>query len=780
MANTPMRSLNDVLRDGTTKNLTDAERSIRHKNAKKFVQIFLNANLAMKKALSRDDTKILIRKMMLVLAIKDINKTTEKDEANKALLETIKTILNNKRNLEKTINNDTVMEEAAADQPTIVIPSEENSETPSTIIDVDATNTDNAGTPQPGNALEALLATNNPRQPRRSVDDLPTLPHSFKFECRFELISVSEEDRVSELREKYNTVMRILRKGGTQAYYLPLNDAEGKRVSHLSSQKGRVTFARDDDSALPNLAAYGSEWLAKKPWMTVTATFHITCSVGILQLYMSKAKGLLKKFITMNPRRVNMRYECNVPVAVVLPSFASIDAKGLSFYFHEKHNLYITFELVKVVDGKWVQCGFKDDLCLRFAIIARGDNISETIKHIKAEWPFSGRRMDSYPLGFKMAAFPLDHNLNIHQMARDLAAKEKKDILLSMHADYQHSRMKVIAGGGAIYMKFLASVESCSLPITTLAGKTTNLREIITSFIDAPTGKPMIANVSPMPSQEDAGSVYTNFTTHRAANDAVTEGIAKRAEEFVRHKMANAIWEILSPQEAKKVLAASICGMLAMATSVTLEVVAEDMPIFPMEGVDAPELDDNSVRSEYANASVSSGITMDSGKTTGSTRAKLVETQDERDRLEEQNKELQDAATAKQQKMEQLIAILQNQQLDESSTLLLAQLTDNAGSTTATSLVEASPIKKDSADTPSGEDIQPMDDPMATNDVIPKSRNPITPNRIKKTAMKTTQSSAFSQGVRRSQRQQSIASLPIHDGGTDTRGASNTMAAGIG
>ena len=117
MATTPMRSLNEVLRDGTTKNLTDAERSIRHINAKKFVKIFLNANLAMKRALSRDDSKTLIRKMMLVLAIKDINKTNEKDEANKALLENIKMILNNKQNNTQPPTNDVVMLDADDDQP---------------------------------------------------------------------------------------------------------------------------------------------------------------------------------------------------------------------------------------------------------------------------------------------------------------------------------------------------------------------------------------------------------------------------------------------------------------------------------------------------------------------------------------------------------------------------------------------------------------------------------------------------------------------------------------
>ena len=780
MADPPNRSLNEVLRDGTTKNLTDAERSIRHKNAKKFVKIVLNANLAMKRALSREDTKTLIRKTMLVLAVKDINKTNDKDEATKALLDNIKTIMNNKKKNNQMPMNDTPMIDADNEQHENT-PTPPNTETTTTA----APTTTTTNVARPSNALAALMAATNPRQSRRTTDDIPTLPHSFKFECRFDLISVAEEDRVQELREKYDMIMDTIRKGNTQAFFLPLNDAEGKKVKHLSSQKGRVTFAGDDESTLPNLAAYGSEWLSTKPWMTVTAMFHITCSVGILELYMNKAKRLLKKHVAMNPRRVNMRFECNVPVAVVLPSFASIDSKGLSFYFHEQHQLYITFELVKVVDGKWVQCGFKDDLCVGFAIVARGDDISEVIKHIKTEWPFSGRRKDGYPLGFKMAAFPLDHNLNIHKMARDLALKEKKDIVLSMHADYQHSRMKVVAGGGAVYMKFLASVESCSLPIKNLKGETTNLRELLTSFVDEPTGKPMIANVSPMPSQEDAGSVYTNFTTHRAANDEVTEGIAKRAEDFLRTKMASKIWQMLPPEEARKILAPSICGKLAMANSVTLEDVADDMPIFQMEGVesvDAPDLDENSVRSEYDSLSTTSGITMDSGKTTGSTRAKLAETQDERDMLEEKNVTLQATAEQQRHKLERLIAILQAQNLDESTTKELAQLAGNSDD--ANTLLN-DPMQNSIEPTNEATNHQPPD----TDGSLPANIEAAgfythitpttTPTRIKKTAMKTTQSNTPSKGVRRSPRSPT-GSLQVPEGGPTTRGASNTMAAGIG
>ena len=115
-----------------------------------------------------------------------------------------------------------------------------------------------------------------------------------------------------------------------------------------------------------------------------------------------------------------------------LPSFSSLDTKALSFFFFEKYGKYITFELVKLEDGKWVQCGFKDRECCGYVIVARGDDIAEVIKAVKEEWPFSGRRKDKYAKGFKMAAFPLDCNLNIHSRAMELARKENKDIIMSI------------------------------------------------------------------------------------------------------------------------------------------------------------------------------------------------------------------------------------------------------------------------------------------------------------------------------------------------------------
>ena len=242
-------------------------------------------------------------------------------------------------------------------------------------------------------------------------------------------------------------------------------------------------------------------------------------------------------------------------------------------------------------------------------IVAKDDDIADVIRAIKTEWPFSGRR-ESYAVGFKMAAFPLDHNLRIHPRAVEMAKKENKNIVMSMHADYQHSRVKVSEGGGAVYKKFMASVGSCSLPIITKDGKKTNLREMVTSFLD-PSGKPRIANMSPMPASEDAGSVYTNFTSHRASSAKLTREIARCTEQFIQHEMAAEIWNLLPEEEAKKVLASSICGRLAMAESVTLEDVAESKPLFDIAEVeDTIKLDENSYHSEYITSLISSGITM--------------------------------------------------------------------------------------------------------------------------------------------------------------------------
>ena len=837
MSGPVLRPLAEALSDVSSMHLTESERKVKFRNAKKFVAIFLKSNPSMKRGLTKADTKTIIQKMMIVLSLKDINKKNDREEANKCLTDNI-TIIKEKRNKKDTnVNEDITMgkaegnktqeekeeEEKVGDEHGEVRKDETSTEKKNGGENKEKENTDE-GDGQKKSAVEVLLASNMPRQPRRNAGVPPkdtTVMFPLKFECRFELISVSEEDRKAELREKYDLVIGIIRKGGIKAVFLPLKDPEGKGVPNLASKRG-VIFAGDQPEVLPNLAAYGSEWLAKKEWMTVTAMFHISCSVKLSELYMRKAKSLLKKYITMSPKRINMRHECNVPVAVVLPSFSSLDAKGLSFFFHSKYGIYITFELVKIVDGKWVQCGFKDDLCIGFAIVVNGDMITEALKGIKVEWPFTGRRKDSYPLGFKMAAFPLDENLNIHKIALERAKKEKKDIVMCMHADYQHSRLKVIAGGGAVYMKFVASVESCSLQIKRNDGSMTNLREIVTSFKDDVTGKPLIANISPMPSQEDAGSVYTNFTTHRAANEGVTAEIAVRAEKFIRYKLAGEIWKMLPSVEARKVLAPAICGKLSMANSVTLEDVADDMPIFEIEGVEVQELDENSIRSEYEDKSTMSGITIESSKTTNSTRQRLVETQQERDELEETNAQLREDAISQKANLDRLVEILKMQSLDEETTRAIENLTGTIAELGGDSddeeedekeVEEEEDYDEDDEDESKGDentesvDEKSVDDESNSGEVTKEMEIQVdeddernkggtdsrmarvrdvdsdggTPKRFKKTAMKTVLRNSPSTGTLRSPNQVTYAaSVQGRDGMRTTRGASKKMAAGIG
>jgi len=373
---------------------------------------------------------------------------------------------------------------------------------------------------------------------------------------------------------------------------------------------------------------------------------------------------------------------------------------------------------------------------------------------------------------------------------------------MSMHADYQHSRKKVIDGGGAVYMKFLASVESCSLPIKTKAGETTNLREIVTSFID-PSGKPRIANMSPMPATEDAGSIYTNFTTHRASTSKVSTEIAMRSEEFIRQEMASAIWNILPPSEARKVLAPSICGKLAMAESVTLEEVADNMPMFPTENVEAAEqdLEDNSVHSEYAAMSVASGITMGSERTSASTRKRLLESLDERDKLEEENEMLHDNVAEQQGRIENLIELLGAQNLDGEALKQLQAITgaasrestevdpDKAGREEEVNIMETEEKRKITPEEDTNKGGQHPEENRASATAKAESDVPVegtadrnSPMRFKRTARKSTQSGTPSQGSRWSPRNGAplAVSNPNSEGRGEARGSQGEVATGDG
>ena len=266
-------------------------------------------------------------------------------------------------------------------------------------------------------------------------------------------------------------------------------------------------------------------------------------------------------------------------------------------------------------------------------------------------------------------------------------------------------------------------------------GTITNLRKIVTSFRD-PSGKPRIANMAPMPSAEDAGSIYTNFTTHRTSKGLLTTEIALRSEAFIRNEMAGEIWKMLPAEEARKVLAPAICGKLAMSESVTLEDVAADKPIFEMEVVEEEEnLEDNSVHSEYA-VSVESGITMGTDKTTGSTRARLSKTLEERDKLEEENENLHENMASQQEKIDDLIALLGAQKLDKATAEKLSAITGKgeiSGEEDSSDDDESSDGESDDQTT------RPTQSPSVEEDTPSDAVSEVTPTRFKRTARKTVQ-----------------------------------------
>ena len=183
---------------------------------------------------------------------------------------------------------------------------------------------------------------------------------------------------------------------------------------------------------------------------------------------------------------------------------------------------------------------------------------------------------------------------------------------------------------------------------------------------------------------------------------------------------------------------------------------------------------------------------MDSGKTTGSTRACLAATQDERDRLEEENGALQESIDEQRTSMEKLVDILQAQTLDEATakeiTRITGMTTRNPASNKAPTAEKDSGIAEDPPETrvttienktKSEDDEFPA---LATGggtimeDVVMDEL----PTRFKKTAKKTVQSSFPSKAARRSPRQLSHVQSPISEGRGEARGSLGEMTAGKG
>ena len=121
--------------------------------------------------------------------------------------------------------------------------------------------------------------------------------------------------------------------------------------------------------------------------------------------------------------------------------------------------------------------------------------------------------------------------------------------------------------------------------------------------------------------------------------------MALRGREFLREKLANKVWTTFGPDQAKKVMSASLCQKLEMDEAVTIDDVTgadEDFVGMQFFVDEDEELEDVSIHSAWDQ----------SVKTTQSTRDKLESAKSEleqmNEEMEERDKELQEREQEKQ------------------------------------------------------------------------------------------------------------------------------------
>ena len=141
----------------------------------------------------------------------------------------------------------------------------------------------------------------------------------------------------------------------------------------------------------------------------------------------------------------------------------------------------------------------------------------------------------------------------------------------NMKEEYYHSK-----GVGRITGKILRRVDLLTTPIKKLDGTVTNLRGFITSVIDAPLGKPLFNSIKPAPTKGNKNSVLVVLTSYRSRSHQRTLEIANRAKEYITNKLALDVWASFGHDEAKKVIAATICKDLEMDNAVSIEDVTRD------------------------------------------------------------------------------------------------------------------------------------------------------------------------------------------------------------
>ena len=333
------------------------------------------------------------------------------------------------------------------------------------------------------------------------------------IDIRATMMESTEKDRLVELRELIDDAVETIRSTGTTTLIVPKMNPDGKAVRQVSSKKydnanRGVTWRQT--VTLPNIKHYTNDWVAKpSTWDTMTIQLSIKTSKPINVVYNETAIPLLTKGLEMFTRRRNIKKVDNVPIGGLLSSFNSLDHRALSFAIAAKHDLYMSFETVKIVNGNFTSCGVRDTECNGFLICVADDDVNKGLRVMKEEWPAFAKK-DKYILGISLHAYPFDHTRKFHKNV----ITKFPNIPLCMLSDYQHSMIKAEDGGGSIKQKFIRSVDSLTIPITTRVDEITmTLREFITGQIEPYSRRPYIASVCPIPTQGNKKSVFTLFTT---------------------------------------------------------------------------------------------------------------------------------------------------------------------------------------------------------------------------------------------------------------------------
>jgi len=477
-------------------------------------------------------------------------------------------------------------------------------------------NQTNKNEKQNNNEKNNKKSNNKPtKTQQRSILKTSTTANSPTFlshiDVRAPMIEALPKDRETELREVIDCTLEVIRSTGTNILLVPKMDPDGKAISHISAKKsgngpnGRgVTWKKN--TVLPNLKAYTNDWITKpSTWDTATIQISIKTSKPIDEVYFESAIPLLNKGIEIFPRRLPLRKMENLPIGGILPGFTSLDHRALCFAVLVKHDLYLSFETVKIVEGKFIPCGVRDAECNGFLIVVADDEVNKGIRVMKEEWP-AFRKKDDYMLGIPIHAYPFDHTRNFHRHVTE----KFPNIPLCMLADYQHSLNKVEDGGGSIRTKFIAGVRSLYIPIIDGDGNTWTLRDFLTECTHSDTGKPLISSVCPIATPGNKKSVFTLFTTYRSGNKERTKTLANAAAQFIDENLAIEIWKKFGYDEATKVLAPAICQRIALRTSVdatdipTLLCLFSELPEVESDHAESEEEDNLSRVSAYDNASV--------------------------------------------------------------------------------------------------------------------------------------------------------------------------------